>query len=85
MDFDVPRWLASIADCPREAVKLERETRSRGMVNLRYSLPGERTADVSLRTIGGPPRRAGGWEVVAWIGRQVERVEVPPGTRFEWR
>ena len=86
MVFDVPRWLASVARCEREAVVLERETRGRGGVHLRYRITDtDRLAEVTLRTLGQPQGGAGGWEIVAWIGRQAERVEVPAGTRFVWR
>jgi len=82
----VPRWLASVAACDRDAVTLVHETRGRAGVHLRYRIgDDDRLAEVTLLTLHQPKGNVTGWEIVAWIGRQAERVEVPAGTRFVWR
>jgi hypothetical protein len=85
MVFDVPGWLASVANCEREQVALEGEVRRAGALHLRYRVEAHEQVRVRLRALGQARGRASGWEVVATVGKRIERVEVPAGTRFAWR
>jgi len=86
MPFSVPRWVAGVVGENPQSVALESEVRKGGLVRLRYRVGADaRAAEVTVRTMRDDTGRVVGWEAICWVGRQPERIEVPAGTRFEWR
>jgi hypothetical protein len=83
--FDVPAWVASIADCSRADVTFSEQNESGDTLTTHYLCGGNTKATVELASMPMPGGRRGNWQLIARVGTQVGGAQMPASTRFSWR
>jgi hypothetical protein len=82
--FDVPAWVASLADCPRHDVSLTDQSESGQTLTTRYKCGPDITATVELVALPLPGGRRGNWQLIARVGKHMAGAQLPARTRFSW-
>ena len=84
-NFDVPSWVASIADCKRAEVTFSEQTEIGETLTTRYLCRGKTKATVELVSMPLPGGRRGNWQLMARVGKHTGGAQLPGSTRFSWR
>jgi len=83
--FDVPSWVASLADCSREEVAFTDQDETGDTLTTHYLCAGTTKATVELAALPMPAGRRGTWQLIARVGTQSGGAQLPATTRFIWR
>lgn len=83
--FDVPSWVASIAECKRADVTFSDQDESGEMLTTHYLCRGNTSATVELVSMPMPGGHRGNWQLIARVGKQLGGAQLPASTRFTWR
>jgi hypothetical protein len=83
--FDVPAWVATLAECQRADVVFSGQSENAETLITRYLCRGDTPATVELVAMPVPGGRRGNWQLLARVGQQVGGAQLPSSTRFSWR
>lgn len=83
--FDVPSWVASLADCNRADVSFVGQNEGDDTLTTHYLMRGNAEATVELMSMPMPGGRRGNWRLIARVGPQTGGAQLPASTRFTWR
>jgi hypothetical protein len=83
--FDVPEWVATLAQCHRADVVFSGQSESGETLTTHYLCRGDIAATVELVAMPMPGGRRGNWQLLARVGHQVGGAQLPSSTRFSWR
>ncbi|HLB45275.1 MAG TPA: hypothetical protein VJK49_07770 [Candidatus Limnocylindrales bacterium] len=82
--FDVPAWVATLAECAREEIVFDGQSENDGYLTTRYLRAGRLLATVDLVGLPMAHGRRANWQLFAQVGKQVGRAQLPASTRFAW-